>query len=325
MHKNKLVDADLDFSQDPDIPEKTFINEHIQALKKVNSRANPLILQYLANLKWEKFHGKDSKSRAAKLEGIQQTSAQARGRHSRIISLNQSQELENNKTGTEKTRGHRGFKTGRSSKITQNNQDENDLKQSRKDKKQIKQNEDEPQAKRRHKVVSETESDSESSYHNGVCEYCEKSGELLLCDFCNSAFHLDCLGLKKEDLPDGEYECPLCVEDRMKAEAQTKPKPGRKATTEKIEEEICYQCSQNGASITCRECSRLFHITCTFPPLKEVLADWKCQYCRAEPLRQSIDKILFFKYVDMPIKGKKLLIQTLKEKSKRLVIIFEFL
>ena len=35
---------------------------------------------------------------------------------------------------------------------------------------------------------------------------------LVLCDGCHRAFHLACLGISLEELPEGAWECPKCGE-----------------------------------------------------------------------------------------------------------------
>lgn len=41
-----------------------------------------------------------------------------------------------------------------------------------------------------------------------VCPICQLGGELILCDHCPSAYHLNCINLK--DVPDGKWFCPSC-------------------------------------------------------------------------------------------------------------------
>ncbi|XP_058110264.1 uncharacterized protein LOC131253321 [Magnolia sinica] len=41
-----------------------------------------------------------------------------------------------------------------------------------------------------------------------ICSLCHYGGELLLCDYCPSSFHLTCVGLK--DVPKGKWSCPSC-------------------------------------------------------------------------------------------------------------------
>lgn len=43
------------------------------------------------------------------------------------------------------------------------------------------------------------------------CRVCFDGGELLLCDGCPSAFHVECLNPPLKDIPDGEWLCPRCT------------------------------------------------------------------------------------------------------------------
>ncbi len=36
----------------------------------------------------------------------------------------------------------------------------------------------------------------------------------MLCDGCPRSYHLTCLGVEYEDLPEGDWECPKCDEKR---------------------------------------------------------------------------------------------------------------
>ena len=45
------------------------------------------------------------------------------------------------------------------------------------------------------------------------CEICDQGGEedkILLCDRCDSEFHMFCLRPKLNEVPEGEWLCPLC-------------------------------------------------------------------------------------------------------------------
>ncbi|XP_061340321.1 uncharacterized protein LOC133286840, partial [Gastrolobium bilobum] len=70
-----------------------------------------------------------------------------------------------------------------------------------------------------------------------VCHY---GGELILCDKCPSAFHVECLGL--EDIPDGDWFCPSC---RCR-----------------ICNEIKIQGTEDGDFLTCIQCEHKYHIGC---------------------------------------------------------------
>eukprot|EP00741_Cyanophora_paradoxa_P023825 tig00021623_g23013.t1 len=59
------------------------------------------------------------------------------------------------------------------------------------------------------------------SDHDEACYLCELEGELLCCDACTNAYHLECLGL--DVIPEGDYLCPVCVAEK---EGTAPPKKG---------------------------------------------------------------------------------------------------
>ena len=44
--------------------------------------------------------------------------------------------------------------------------------------------------------------------NDDVCHDCGECGSLLCCDECERAYHLECLGLKEADVPEGSWACP---------------------------------------------------------------------------------------------------------------------
>ena len=62
------------------------------------------------------------------------------------------------------------------------------------------------------------------------CHYCTDKGEegswLVMCDSCPRSFHFECLipPIRKKDLPEGEWYCPICVAE--KAGSGEKAEPG---------------------------------------------------------------------------------------------------
>ncbi|KAK7276009.1 hypothetical protein RIF29_17139 [Crotalaria pallida] len=72
------------------------------------------------------------------------------------------------------------------------------------------------------------------------CSVCQSGGDLILCDQCPSAFHKECLGL--EDIPDGDWFCPLCHCPNC-----------CKSTTGRTEE---------GQFLTCSQCEHKYHVGC---------------------------------------------------------------
>jgi hypothetical protein len=48
----------------------------------------------------------------------------------------------------------------------------------------------------------------ELSGHSDYCEVCDDGGDLILCDGCPNAYHIDCVMLP--DIPEGQWYCPEC-------------------------------------------------------------------------------------------------------------------
>lgn len=53
--------------------------------------------------------------------------------------------------------------------------------------------------------------------NNKTCTICRDGGILIMCDSCPRSFHIECLKLKEEDLPEGEWYCMKCVEKKKNA------------------------------------------------------------------------------------------------------------
>ncbi len=53
-----------------------------------------------------------------------------------------------------------------------------------------------------------------ASKKENVCQVCETTGELLLCEGgCCGAFHLDCIGL--QTMPNGTFKCDECISGKI--------------------------------------------------------------------------------------------------------------
>ena len=44
-----------------------------------------------------------------------------------------------------------------------------------------------------------------------MCSICRDGGNLLLCDNCPRSFHIECLKIKEENIPEGKWYCPMCA------------------------------------------------------------------------------------------------------------------
>merc|ERR1712042_117577 len=56
---------------------------------------------------------------------------------------------------------------------------------------------------------------SREQFDNLTCEFCEENDredQLLLCDGCDAAFHLDCLENPLDQVPEGDWYCDSCLE-----------------------------------------------------------------------------------------------------------------
>lgn len=75
-----------------------------------------------------------------------------------------------------------------------------------------------PQYEESSKAPSEREDEEDSEMegmdsegeHADFCYVCKDGGELLCCDICPLAYHLNCLTPPMEVIPDGEWSCPRC-------------------------------------------------------------------------------------------------------------------
>ena len=61
-----------------------------------------------------------------------------------------------------------------------------------------------------HKREHESEEPSQK-INNEYCALCRNGGNLLLCDNCVRSFHLECLKLEEDDIPEGNWFCPICT------------------------------------------------------------------------------------------------------------------
>lgn len=78
--------------------------------------------------------------------------------------------------------------------------------------------------------------------HQDFCEVCQQGGEILLCDGCPKAYHRICLDPELEDVPEGEWFCPVCVENGVTGEEEEKPAEPQPAGNM----DTCMICSVSG-------------------------------------------------------------------------------
>ena len=48
-------------------------------------------------------------------------------------------------------------------------------------------------------------------FNRELCSICRDGGNLLLCDNCPRSFHIECLKIKEENIPEGKWYCPMCA------------------------------------------------------------------------------------------------------------------
>ena len=53
--------------------------------------------------------------------------------------------------------------------------------------------------------------DGAKKINRELCSICRDGGNLLLCDYCPRSFHIECLKLKEENIPEGKWYCPMCA------------------------------------------------------------------------------------------------------------------
>ncbi|CAH0473676.1 unnamed protein product [Peronospora belbahrii] len=83
----------------------------------------------------------------------------------------------------------------------------------------------------------ETIDDGWADHNRWYCNICKDGGELLCCDRCPRAFHMTCLGISNDMIPDREWYCKMCAEclDRRRLKQESKEKARVMRETEKLE------------------------------------------------------------------------------------------
>nr|CCA22970.1 conserved hypothetical protein [Albugo laibachii Nc14] len=63
-------------------------------------------------------------------------------------------------------------------------------------------------------VDQQEDSSDEHDTNLDYCSICLKDGDFVCCDICPRSFHLECLRLRQEDLPKGEWQCEGCKQSK---------------------------------------------------------------------------------------------------------------
>ncbi|KAG2781303.1 hypothetical protein PC129_g260 [Phytophthora cactorum] len=84
---------------------------------------------------------------------------------------------------------------------------------------------------------NDTGDDGWADHNRWYCNICKDGGELLCCDRCPRAFHMTCLGMSDDMIPDSEWYCKMCSEclDRRRMKKESKEKARVMRETEKLE------------------------------------------------------------------------------------------
>ena len=101
---------------------------------------------------------------------------------------------------------------------------------------------------------------------------------MLLCDNCNSAYHMFCLRPPLKAVPKGDWLCPACRPRERRSVAAPKRygeddevSDAESNKSEVAHEDYCFSCCDGGAEmILCSHCPRIYHLQCHEPPLRRV-------------------------------------------------------
>ncbi|TMW60247.1 hypothetical protein Poli38472_000289 [Pythium oligandrum] len=97
-----------------------------------------------------------------------------------------------------------------------------------------------PPKKRAKKSADASADDTDegwSDHNRWYCNICKDGGELLCCDRCPRAFHMVCLGMPDDSIPDTEWFCKMCSEclDRRRVKKESREKARLLREAEKLE------------------------------------------------------------------------------------------
>jgi hypothetical protein len=119
-------------------------------------------------------------------------------------------------------------------------------------------------------------------------------GSLLCCDTCPLSWHLNCINMRPEDIPGGDWHCPVCTKEQthdyfeaQRARAQellraveSKGSGGAQAVSQHRDShaDLCMSCGTTGFLLCCDSCANAFHLRCL--GLQEVPeAEFVCCVC----------------------------------------------
>ena len=69
------------------------------------------------------------------------------------------------------------------------------------------------------KVVCQMEKEKQDNEvpDNDICRLCREGGHLVVCDGCELAYHFECLKPAIKEVPEGEWNCDYCLDEKLMA------------------------------------------------------------------------------------------------------------
>ncbi|TSK77026.1 Chromodomain-helicase-DNA-binding protein 5 [Bagarius yarrelli] len=111
--------------------------------------------------------------------------------------------------------------------------------------------------------------------HQDYCEVCQQGGEIILCDTCPRAYHMEKEGIQweaREESSEGEEENDGGIRDGGGMEEEEE---------EDHHMEYCRVCKDGGELLCCDTCPSSYHMHCLNPPLPDIPnGQWICPRCR---------------------------------------------
>lgn len=106
-----------------------------------------------------------------------------------------------------------------------------------------------------------------------ICVNCRSGtdpSKLLLCDSCDGCYHIYCLFPPLRCIPQGDWHCPTCTEDRQ-----------RLSPNEELTCVVCRLKENRDSMVSCFSCTPgTFHRSCLdLPPPSPLPAEWCCERC----------------------------------------------
>ncbi|KAG2470267.1 CHD4 protein, partial [Polypterus senegalus] len=139
----------------------------------------------------------------------------------------------------------------------------------------------------RKKKKGEEDGDGYETDHQDYCEVCQQGGEIILCDTCPRAYHMEKEGVQWE-----------AKEDNSEVEEENEEV---NAEEDDHHMEFCRVCKDGGELLCCDACPSSYHIHCLNPPLPEIPnGEWLCPRCTCPPMKGKVQKILTWRWGEPP-------------------------